>query len=234
MAAISPQIKPVIDPDQLVKWLKLFVWPGDVVELRALEVAGQYGRPVTVAGYYDFDHLREMAQAALRLDTGAKGIYFTLNPVKTALLARRCNRVEVAGSGGTTSDGDILSRRWLPIDADPRRPAGVSSTAPEKTKAFDVILNVRTHLAGLGWPAPILADSGNGFHLLYRIDLPADDGGLVERILKNLAARFDNDAVAIDQRVFNCGRIWKLFGTASRKGDSTADRPHRRSCILEA
>ena len=34
--------------------------------------------------------------------------------------------------------------------------------------------------------------------------------------------------VALDER------IWKLYGTVSRKGDSTADRPHRRSAVLEA
>ena len=31
-------------------------------------------------------------------------------------------------------------------------------------------------MTSLGWPAPIVIDSGNGFHLLYRIHLPNDDG----------------------------------------------------------
>ena len=39
--------------------------------------------------------------------------------------------------------------------------------------------------------------SGNGVHLFYRIDLPADDGGLVERALQTLAARFNGDGVKI-------------------------------------
>jgi hypothetical protein len=77
-----------------------------------------------------------------------------------------------------------------------------------------------------------VADSGNGFHLLYRIDLPADDGELVKRCLKALAHQFDTDAVKIDTSVFNPSRIVKLYGTMSRKGDSTTERPHRRSSVL--
>src|SRR5262249_12354719 len=123
--------------------------------------------------------------------------------------------------------------RWLPIDADPRRPKDISSTEAEKAKALEVIQAARCHLTGLGWPSPVLADSGNGYHLLYRIDLPAGDGGLVERMLKAVAAQFDTDAVALDQKVFNPARVWKLYGTMSCKGDSTPDRPHRRSRILE-
>ena len=78
-----------------------------------------------------------------------------------------------------------------------------------------------------------MADSGNGYHLLYRIDLPAADGGLVERVLKSLAARFDNEHVKIDQSVYNPARICKLPGTMARKGDHTEARPHRRAKLLE-
>ena len=41
------------------------------------------------------------------------------------------------------------------------------------------------------------------------------------------------DDVDIDLTVYNPARICKLYGTMARKGDSTVDRPHRRSCILE-
>jgi len=34
--------------------------------------------------------------------------------------------------------------------------------------------------------------------------------------------------------VFNPARIWKLYGTVSRKGDSIPERPHRLARILEA
>ncbi len=87
-------------------------------------------------------------------------------------------------------------------------------------------------MKSLGWPDPIAADSGNGWHLLYHIDLPAIDDGLVQRCLESLAARFDDDLVKIDRTVFNPARIWKLYGTVAAKGDATPDRPHRLSRIV--
>ena len=96
---------------------------------------------------------------------------------------------------------------------------------------------VREWLASeLSFPAPVLCSSGNGFHLHYQIDLPADDESrdMVKNCLRALAAKFDDDAVTIDTKVFNAARICKLYGTMARKGDHTDHRPHRMSEILEA
>ena len=83
------------------------------------------------------------------------------------------------------------------------------------------------------WPRqPIAADSGNGFHLMYRIDLPANDSGIVERCLKELDRRFTDDESTVDTTVFNAARIWKLPGTFARKGDDTKERPHRRAEVI--
>src|SRR5204863_9284891 len=78
------------------------------------------------------------------------------------------------------------------------------------------------------------ADSGNGGALLYPVDLPNDDASrdLVERVLKALSERFNDDQVDVDTGVSNAARIWKLYGTLAGKGDSTAERPHRRAAIL--
>ena len=91
-------------------------------------------------------------------------------------------------------------------------------------------------LAGQGWPEPVFADSGNGAHLLYRLDLPnnAETTDLLKRCLKALSARYSTDDVAVDETTFNASRIFKAYGTTSRKGDDTAERPHRSSRILEA
>ena len=51
------------------------------------------------------------------------------------------------------------------------------------------------------WPAPVMIDSGNGYHLLYRIDLPADDVSkdLLRRVLKEVKQRFTgSDGAAVD------------------------------------
>ena len=112
--------------------------------------------------------------------------------------------------------------------------AGISSTNEEHKAALDFALTIRDHLTAAGWPEPISADSGNGTHLLYLVDLAADDGGLVERCLKVLAAHFGamSEKVDLDTSVSNPARIWKLYGTPACKGDSTEERPHRKARLL--
>jgi len=219
--------------DILAAQYRLFVAPDQVVELRALDVGGTNGRPHTEAGFFDGCHLREMAAAALGVTGRARGVYFTLNPLKPDLLARRANRLGWAKGGELAKDPDVTARRFFLVDADPVRDPHVSATDDEKRFAHDTVLAVREHLRACGWPDPLLADSGNGYHLLYRVDLPGDDGGTVKRLLQSLAAKFNSERVHIDQSVFNAGRICKLPGTLSRKGDSIPDRSHRRARLLE-
>jgi hypothetical protein len=218
--------------EAIEKALRVFVVPDQVVELRALDVH-RNGRPHIEAGFFDSDHLETMARTALDVTRSAKGVYFGLNPLNPDLLARRCNRIAWAGEGELSKDKDVVRRHWLLVDADPVRDPLISATDQEKQYARDTILAVREFLRSRSWPEPFLADSGNGYHLLYRIDLPRDDGGTVERILNSLAVRFDTDHVKIDQKVFNPARICKLPGTLARKGDDTPQRPHRRAKLLE-
>src|SRR5262249_55295456 len=212
--------------------LRHFVAPGAVAEMRALGVVRGHRRGA-MSGYYDTDHLDLMAQDALEITPHAEGVYFTFNPLNPALLARRANRFDWAESGGSASDRDVLRRRWLLVDIDPVRPAKVSATDIEKARAMGVALAVRDDLRSLGWPDPVVADSGNGINLLFRIDLPTDDDGRLRRMLRRLAFLFDSDEVKIDQAVSNPARLCKVFGTLARKGDSLPDRPHRPSRILE-
>lgn len=207
--------------------------PGQVIEVRALDVSTPTRRtPHTVSGY--FDDFELLAKEVAKLSPHAKGVYFTPNPVNPALLARAANRVQAVGREPLTSDIDILVYRWLLIDADPVRPAGISSTDTEHQAALMRIQEIRLHLLTQGWPEPLVADSGNGGHLLYRIDLPVGESGLVERCLKALAFQFNDAVVTVDQKVFNPARIWKFYGTWSRKGDTTPSRPHRQSAFIEA
>ena len=133
----------------------------------------------------------------------------------------------------SASDLDVEKRNWMLIDIDPQRPSGVSATDAEKEQARRVSLDICSHLTDRGWPQPIWVDSGNGYHLLYGVDLPRDDGGRIRTILALLAERFDTAAVKVDRSVHNPARICKLPGTLARKGAHTPDRPHRRAKILE-
>jgi hypothetical protein len=79
------------------------------------------------------------------------------------------------------------------------------------------------------WERPIIADSGNGAHLLYRIDLANDQEALafVMGALAELDRRYSDDLVKVDLTCANAARIWKAYGTVARKGDSIPGRPPR-------
>jgi hypothetical protein len=151
-----------------------------------------------VSGY--FDDPQKFVEAAISLDGKAKGVYAILNIIAPALLARACNRLAY-GAEKTTSDSDITRRRYLLIDADPRRPSDISSTDAELQLAYDTARAIIDYLTSLGFPAPGRGCSGNGAHILYAIDLDEADGGLVTRFLKALAFKFNSARVAVDENL---------------------------------
>lgn len=220
---------PATERDRIAAWLRLFVAPDlGCVELRALDVTRRGSRTThTETAFYRFEDLDAMARDALQLDHRARGVYFTLNPVHP--------NAYLSPASKATADLDVLARRWLLIDCDPVRTADLSATDTEKAAAEAIARTVRDHLRSLGWPDPILADSGNGWHLLYRIDLPNDDASrdLIRGCLNTLKQQFSTSAVTIDTTVANASRICKLYGTTARKGSATEDRPHRPSQIVD-
>jgi len=216
---------------------------GEVTEIRAYGLSktnkaweGWAGGTGVVYGY--FDNAEAFGRAGEALEQAkAPGIYFTLNPVKPDLLARAENRLKAASAkSSSTSDADIVCIRWIPVDLDPVRATGISSTAAELKKAYRIGENI------IGWMSNdlsglpgVVACSGNGMHILYRLpDLPNTDDSVnvVKGALAVLDSRFHHKDVEIDQKVFNPSRIWKLYGTTARKGDSTKTRPHRKSYIM--
>jgi AAA domain len=209
--------------------------PGDVIEIRALQVGRTAEKSgVTYSGYFNFESRDAIAKALAKVDGSAEGVYVVLNRFNPALLARANNRLQ-ARPKYTTSDADITERVWLYIDCDPVRPAGISSTDAEHEAALARAGQIRAFLTSCRWPEPIYCDSGNGGHLLYRLpvlDL-ANAGELVKRCLKVLNKRFSDTTVTVDESTATASRLCKLYGTQTRKGDPMPDRPHRRARILE-
>jgi hypothetical protein len=222
------------DRTEIYRWLVSQVEPDSVVELRILKVNDDPRHPAyTVSGYFHASRLDDLIGTALEWTARAEGVYITINPVNPDLLARTENRV-VVRPGRTTRDLNIARRKFLVFDADPQRPAGLSATDAEKLLARERIEALRKCLSGIGWPEPIVADSGNGYHLKYRIDLANNEAAtdLVKRVLKAADQRFSDDRLKIDQTLYNASRICKVYGTLSRKGEDTPDRPHRGTKVL--
>ena len=220
------------DANEITHALRLWFQAGDVFEVRVLDaVSADYRREHIESGYFDYEHISAVPEALKRL-LSFRGVYVTVNPVNPDLLARAVNRLRPAGRNPTTADTDIVRRRWLLIDCDPRRASGVSSSNAEHDFALAKAREIRDGLSSLGWSDPIMTDSGNGAQLMYRIDLPADDGELVRRVIGEIA-KASSEQVAIDTSVHNPARIWRLPGTMNCKGDSIPERPHRMARILE-
>lgn len=217
-----------IDPDEVRKAIATLQAPGKVFEIR---VIGSSGKKDILSGY--FQDAETLLQKFDSIDVRGRNIYITLGEVKEECFSRsQSERFERNPS--TTSDPEIISYRWLFVDLDPVRAAGISSSNEELAEAETLSEKVYQYMQGLGFHEPVKALSGNGYHLLYRISIPNNQEGraLVEKCLKNLSALFDTDKVKIDTTNSNPSRICKLHGTLAQKGRSTNKRPHRMSRLL--
>ena len=65
--------------------------------------------------------------------------------MEPGLLARSHNEMDVKAEH-TTKDADVLKRRWLLIDIDPVRPAGISSNKAEMKAAISRAKSIREWL----------------------------------------------------------------------------------------
>jgi len=220
--------------EEILRTLSILrVSPEHVHEIRIL--GRRNGYKFIDAGYFDQAHEHDLIAGAIEANQRQKAqVYITLNPVVPQLMGRYNNRIEL-NAKNTTGDKDVLQRVWFLVDIDPQRPADTSATDSQLEAARQKGNVVIEWLQTQGWPVPVLAASGNGIHLLYRIDLLNDDSSkvLLQNCLKALAVRFDDNVVKIDQSVFNASRIVKLHGTVAGKGDHTSETPHRLSRMLD-
>jgi len=207
----------IADRDELARGLRLFADPDRGCELVAIP-SGRFsnlpGRDV------------EGLVVAVESFPNGYGVYFRLNPVPIGL-------------GRCAKKADMLRRRWLYIDVDPIKAhehAANPASDEEKAGTKQVAESVHGYLSGLGWPAPVIMDSGNGTALLWRIDLEctAASQSLLRRLLNNLDRRFKDQPGKIDCAVHDATRLCKLPGTWARKGQCSDDRPYRPCRILYA
>ena len=203
---------PKTESAMTLKAIKAIGEPGGVMALRVLpggrSCVGKVDDPVELLWFVE-------------KQDDYSGIYYTLNPVRHDL-------------DGNAKKADILHRRWLLVDIDPVRPSDVSATNDEHEVARQLATRITGELMGMGWPLPLTIDSGNGWHLLYRIDLPNDELSrvLVKGVLAGIAERFDTDKAKVDRVTHDAPRIAKLPGTWARKGPNTKERPHRLCKII--
>lgn len=197
-------------------------------ELFEVRIIGKGNKKRVISGYFtDVDTLIRQLDT---IDPRSVNMYITINKVNEACYSREqhdCFRL----TDTQTHDHEVDAYEWLFIDLDPERVTETSSTNEELEEARLISDKIYQYMKGLGFYEPVRGMSGNGHHLLYRIDLPntAENKKLVERCLTNLASMFNNGKVKIDIVNHNQGRVCKLYGTLAQKGSNTKARPHRMS-----
>src|SRR5262249_34481822 len=129
-----------------------------------------------------------------------------------------CHRIQIAihpvppDLGRHARVEDFTRLRWFLIGVDAIRPdpKNTSATDAEKDRAFEVVSRaVDGLLHDHDWPLPVVIDSGNGFHVLWLIDLPNDEEAkdLVSRAVKYIAQTYSVDGWAqIEREVHNTCR----------------------------
>ena len=209
------------------QWYDIFKDNHELVEIRILDPATRK----TYSGY--FTDIETLLEAIKPYDRSA--IYFTLNVIDYACYSREQRDRISTKVKSTTSDGEIIERKWCLVDVDCEKPSDTNSSDEEKELAKSVVNNVYKFLRDEGFESPVVCDSANGFHLLYKqaMNSTPENTETMKRFLQVLDMFFSTDKVKIDCSTFNPSRICKLYGTYSRKGSDTPERPQRCSSILK-
>lgn len=216
------------DENEIRKAIQLLRPNGQLFEVRLLKKNPKR----TISGY--FTSADVMLEEYGKLDLRGFSTYITLNTITPDCYSRIQHDRFIQSPENTTSDGDIQGYNWFFIDLDPVRSSGTSSSDAELEKAATLANRIRAYLRELGFSDPIIATSGNGYHLLYKIRLLATDDrkNLLKKCLAALDMLFSTAEVSVDTANFNQSRICKLYGTLAQKGTGTEERPHRMSRIL--
>ena len=210
----------VIDEKHTREFLTKLLSINGVVEIRGITQTN--GRRTNRSGYFtDVNKAIECLKNTYDYDTGA--IYFVMNKIanpKDVMAKEQANKF--IPSNSTTKDDMIESYQWLYVDIDSIRSAGISATEEEIKQAGLVARKVYNYMQDKGFSKPLVALSGNGYHLLYRTNLMISNKNnyklseeylLVKKVLEVLDIYFSNDKAKIDVVNCNPSRIWKLYGT---------------------
>lgn len=242
---------------QIIRAAIAILFPADqTIEVRAYNKR-RAGMPY-VRRFSDYDAAAE-AIADLSASGDWEGIYYTLNMFPSdTVFAKATDAVR---------NEQVTHRIWLFFDFDAERPkhpaefaittddtaemkvekrkqieawkhAHGNADAVELGHAKDACMRIKNFLSACGWSEPVVCFSGNGYHLLYAIDIAAspETDELIKQVTDSvgrvLAEMFRITACKVDSVVANRARITKAYGTLTQKGKASTDRPHRYSQML--
>ncbi|MEE1323668.1 MAG: DnaB-like helicase C-terminal domain-containing protein [Bacteroidales bacterium] len=212
----------------------------DVFNLAATQVRGiriLEGKTQLVAGV--FSNVGNLINSIENAVGGNVNWYFVFNQIDDSVLKNKVlfnqnnECLRILKNGGGIADCDIVKRRWVMLDFDPRRPSGTSSTEEQLEKAKQVAKRVWEFLFYNGFYDYVGCLSGNGYHIMLPCDMVANEqtDRLVKDFVKVISMLFSTKDVEIDVAVSNRSRLTKLYGTLAMKGENSELTPHRLSRI---
>lgn len=216
----------MINEDTIRKWWDLFVKENGFTEVRVL---GRF----QYSGYFsNVEKLIDTIKPYAEMDD--EQIYFVLNKIDAACYGRQQSEKMIKSPKITTNDNDIVKRSFVFVDFDPVRKSGTNASNEEFEYAHKRAQQVFVFLRNQGFCEPIICKSGNGLHLVYKVDMPNDSETTetLKRFYEYLASVYTDEKVDIDTKVFNLARLCKLYGTMAKKGANLQDRPWRMSEII--
>jgi hypothetical protein len=202
----------MINKQEIYKWWSLFHQDGGITEVRIL------GRK-SYSGYYK--NVEKLITDIEPYDNDPdEQIYFILNVINPSCYGRPQSERLIMSPKNTTTDNDIIGRTFIMVDLDPKRSAGVSSTNEELEYAHLKAVDVYRFLQEHGFSEPIIAISGNGYHLNIpcRIGVSEESDAIIKKFGQALAMLFDDEHVDVDLKVHNKARLCKVYGTTASKG----------------
>ena len=221
-----------MDISEIKRTLDVFRTDNGLIEIRIFSTVN---KTEIYSGIFDNDD--SLIREINKFDKEYYNIYFIFNELKDALNGLPQLNKMVRGAK-TITDRDVKFRRWLLFDFDPIREGDVhdiASNNEEFENSKETARKARRFLVSKGFKQPVVCFSGNGTHLLARIDdIPCNDetDNVCKNVLKYVAMQFTDDKVDCDIKVFNRARLTKFYSSISRKGGNTKERPHRKSEIV--
>lgn len=200
--------------------LKTMYRDTDIVEIRALK-----GKEIKRVGRYPLGW--DLVWTLETEEASGADCYFVLNPTPLTPIP-----MGTPPNSGTKEE-DVLERRWFLLDFDPIRTEKLATVEMHET-ALSLAREAREFLNAEGFQGIVLADSGNGGHLLIPAEFPndADSKALIRKTQRSIANKFTTKQTLVEC-FCDAARLVRAYGTLNQKGVETDTLKYRRSQVLD-
>lgn len=181
--------------------------PDEYTELRIIKWLPKGGGQVK----QEFVQSEEEFIKVIKKFNGLRQCYAGLNPRKT--------------KGGKIEN--VARVTAILFDVDAKHPKDEPASDEELAVAKKRLDKLITWIKEQGYESPFVTMSGNGFHVIHKVNMEIDES------TQNQLEKYHHEAADDLDSMFDIPRIVKIAGTLSIKGAATEERPHRRSYIID-